>query len=264
MKIHPTASIDPSAQIEDDVEIGAFAVVGADVTVGQGTRLRPHAVIEPYVRIGKNCDVFSGAVLGGIPQDRKFHGEPSHLVIGDNNIIREHVTIHRAAGAGEETRIGNDNLIMAYCHVGHNCVLHNGITMASFTGISGHALIEDKANFGGYVGVHQFVRVGRLAMLGGFSKVVQDIPPFMMADGRPCEVMGLNVRGLRRAEVSSQVRADLKQAYKLLYRSGLNTTQAVEIIDAEIGSSPERDYLLDFIRQIPGGSNGRQNDAPRG
>lgn len=263
MSIHPTAAIDPSAQIAADAEIGAYVVVGADAVIGGGTLLRPHVVIEPHVTVGRGCDIFSGAVLGGIPQDRKFHGEVSRLIIGDNNIIREHVTIHRAAGEGEETRIGNDNLIMAYCHVGHNCVLGNGITMASFTGISGHALIEDKANFGGYVGVHQFVRVGRLAMLGGMSKVVQDIPPFMLADGRPCEVVGLNVRGLRRSDMSSQVRADIKQAYKLLYRSGMNTSQAVATIDAEIGSSPELDYLLDFIRQIPGGSNGRQNDTPR-
>lgn len=249
--------------MDDDVEIGAYAVVGADVTVGKGTRLRPHVVIEPHVSIGQNCDIFSGAVLGGIPQDRKFQGETSYLVIGNNNIIREHVTIHRAAGAGEETRIGDDNLIMAYSHIGHNCLLGNGITMANFTGISGHVLIEDRANFGGYVGIHQFVRVGRLAMLGGFSKVVQDIPPFMMADGRPCEVVGLNVRGLRRSGVGAQARTDLKQAYKFLYRSGLNTSQAIEAIDTEIGPSPERDYLLNFIRQIRFGSNGRQNDAPR-
>jgi UDP-N-acetylglucosamine acyltransferase len=263
MKIHPTATIDPTAEIGDDVEIGPYTVVGEEAVIGRGTRLRPHVVIEPYVTIGAGCDIFSGAVLGGIPQDRKFHGEKSYLKIGDDNIIREHVTIHRAAGAGEDTLIGDNNLIMAYCHIGHNCVLGNGITMASFTGISGHALIEDQANFGGYVGVHQFVRVGRLAMIGGISKVVQDVPPFMMADGRPCEVVGLNVRGLRRSAVSNQSRADLKQAYKLLYRSQLNTSQAVEAIDAEIESGPERDYLLDFIRQIRFGSNGRQNDAPR-
>lgn len=263
MKIHPTATVDPSAQIDDDVEIGPYSVVGEEANLGSGTRLRPHVVIEPYVTIGRGCDVFSGAVLGGIPQDRKFHGEKSYLRIGDNNIIREHVTIHRAAGPGEDTTIGDNNLIMAYCHIGHNCMLGNGITMASFTGISGHVLIEDQANFGGHVGVHQFVRVGRLAMIGGISKVVQDVPPFMMADGRPCEVVGLNVRGLRRSLVSAQTRADLKQAYKILYRSQMNTAQAVEAIDAEIESSPERDYLLDFIRRIRFGSNGRQNDAPR-
>ena len=263
MKIHPTASIDSSARIGSDVEVGPFTVVGEDAVIGDGTRLRPHVVIEPYVILGSGCDVFSGAVLGGIPQDRKFKGEKSFLVIGDNNIIREHVTIHRAAGAGNETRIGDDNLIMAYCHIGHNCVIGSGITMANMTGISGHVEVEDRANFGGFVGVHQFVRIGRLAMIGGYSKVVQDIPPFMMGDGRPCKVLDLNVIGLRRSGVSSPVRSDLKQAYKLLYRSQMNMSQALETIENEVNPSVERDYLLDFIRHIRFGSNGRQLDAPR-
>jgi UDP-N-acetylglucosamine acyltransferase len=263
MKIHPTASIDPSAKIGSDVEIGAYAVVGAESVLGDGTRLRPHVVVEPYVTVGSACDIFPGAVLGGIPQDRKFKGEKSFLIIGDNNIIREHVTIHRAAGAGNETRIGDDNLIMAYSHIGHNCRIGSGITMANMTGISGHVEVEERVNFGGFVGVHQFVRIGRLAMIGGYSKVVQDIPPFMMADGRPCKVLDLNVIGLRRSGVSSPVRADLKQAYKLLYRSQMNMSQAIETIDNEVAPSPERDYLLDFIRNIRFGSNGRQNDAPR-
>lgn len=263
MKIHPTASIDPSASIGSDVEIGPYVVIGEEAVIGSGTRLRPHAVIESFVTIGSGCDVFSGAVLGGIPQDRKFKGEKSFLIIGDNNIIREHVTIHRAAGAGNETRIGDNNLIMAYCHIGHNCRIASGITMANSTGISGHCLVEERVNFGGFVGVHQFVRIGRLAMVGGYSKVVQDIPPFMMADGRPCKVLDLNIIGLRRSGVSSPVRADLKLAYKLLYRSQMNMSQAVEAIENEVGASPERDYLLDFIRNLRFGSNGRQNDASR-
>ena len=263
MKIHPTASIDPSAILSDDVEIGPFAVVGAEAVLGDGTRLRPHAVVDAYVTLGKNCDVFSGAVLGGIPQDRKFKGEKSFLVIGDNNIIREHVTIHRAAGEGNETRIGDDNLIMAYCHIGHNCQVGSGITMANMTGISGHVRVEDRVNFGGMVGIHQFARIGRLAFIGGYSKVVQDIPPFMMADGRPCKVLDLNIVGLRRSGVSARVRADLKQAYKLLYRSEMNMSQAVETIEADLEPSPELDYLLDFIRNIRFGTNGRQNDGPR-
>ena len=263
MKIHPTASIDPSAEIGDDVEIGPYVVIGEEAVIGRGTRLRPHAVIEPYVTLGAGCDVFSGAVLGGIPQDRKFKGEKSYLKIGDNNIIREHVTIHRAAGAGNETRLGDNNLIMAYCHIGHNCQIGSGITMANSTGISGHCQVEDRVNFGGFVGVHQFVRIGRLAMIGGYSKVVQDIPPFMMGDGRPCKVIDLNVIGLRRSGVSSPVRADIKQAYKLLYRSQMNMSQAVEAIENEVEASPERDYLLDFIRFIRVGSMGRGMDESR-
>ena len=135
--------------------------------------------------------------------------------------------------------------------------------MANMTGISGHVEVEERVNFGGFVGVHQFVRIGRLAMVGGYSKVVQDIPPFMMADGRPCKVLDLNVIGLRRSGVSASVRADLKQAYKFLYRSQMNMSQAVETVDSDVASSPERDYLLDFIRNIRFGSNGRQNDASR-
>lgn len=263
MKIHPTASIDPSAKIGKDVEIGAYSVIGAEAVIGDNTRLRPQVVIEPYVTLGQNCEVFSGAVLGGIPQDRKFKGEKTYLILGNNNIIREHVTIHRAAGAGNETRLGDDNLIMAYCHMGHNCVLGSGITMANMVGIAGYVQVEDKVIFGGIVGVHQFVRIGKLAMIGGYSKVVQDIPPFMMADGRPCKVLDLNVIGLRRSGVSAQARADLKQAYKLLYRSNMNMSQAIETIETDIEQSPERDFLLDFIRHIRFGSNGRQNDAPR-
>ena len=264
MKIHPTASIDPSAEIGRDVEIGAYSVVGAEVKIGDGTYLRPHVVVEPYVSIGSGCEIYSGAILGGVPQDRKFKGEKSFLVIGDNNVIREHVTIHRAAGAGNETRIGDNNQIMAYGHIGHNCLLGSGITMSNMVGISGHVQVEDRVNFGGIVGVHQFVRVGRLAMVGGYSKVVQDVPPFMMSDGRPSKVLDLNVIGLRRSGVSAKVRSDLKQAYKLLYRSNMNMSQAVGMIEADIEASPERDYLLEFIRSIRFGSNGRQNDAPRG
>lgn len=263
MKIHPTALVASSAQVGEDVEIGPYSVVGENAVLGAGTRLRAHVVIEPYVTLGAKCDVFSGAVLGGIPQDRKFKGEVSYLILGDNNIVREHVTIHRATGSKKETRIGNDNLIMAYCHIGHNCTIGSNIMMSNMVGLAGHILVEDKVIFGGFVGVHQFVRVGKMAMVGGYSKVVQDIPPFMMADGRPCKVLDLNVIGLRRAGVSSKARAELKQAYKLLYRSQMNMSQAVEMVETEIESGPERDYLLDFIRQIRFGSNGRQNDASR-
>lgn len=263
MKIHPTAIVDPTAQIGEDVEIGAYSVIGADAVLGAGTRLRPHVVVEPHVSIGQGCEIFSGAVLGGIPQDRKFKGEKSALVIGDHNIIREHVTIHRATGAGNETRIGDNNLIMAYCHIGHNCLIGSGIMMSNTLGLAGHVLVEDKVVFGGMAGVHQFVRIGKLAMIGGYSKVVQDVPPFMMAEGHPCKVLDLNIIGLRRSGVSAHSRINLKQAYKLLYRSQMNMSQAIETIEAEVEPNPELDYLLDFIRKIRFGSNGRQNDPPR-
>lgn len=263
MKIHPTAAVDTTARIGEDVEIGAYCVVGAEVVIGNGASLRPHVVLEPYTTVGNACEIFSGAVLGGTPQDRKFKGEKSFLIIGDNNIIREHVTIHRAAGAGNETRIGDNNQIMAYCHIGHNCQVGSGITMANSVGLAGHVQVEDKVVFGAISGIHQFVRIGTLAMVGGYSKVVQDIPPYMMADGRPCKVLDLNVIGLRRSGVSARARADLKQAYKMLYRSSMNMSQAIEMIENEIEPTPERDYLLDFIRKIRFGANGRQNDSHR-
>ncbi len=172
--------------------------------------------------------------IGGAPQDYRFKGEDSYLKIGDGNIIREYVTIHRASGEGESTIIGDNNMLMAYCHIGHNCKLGSNITMANYVGISGHTVVEDKVVFGGIVGVHQKVCIGTLSMIGGFSKVVQDIPPFAMADGRPARVCDLNVIGLRRNGVSPKVRSDIKHAYKLLYRSKLNRSQALEAIEAKL------------------------------
>ncbi len=261
--IHPTAVIDPSAEIADGVSVGAYSVIGEGVKLSSGVKVHAHVVIEAHSIIGEDCEIWPGAVLGGIPQDRKFKGEKSYLIVGKNNIIRECVTIHRAAGVGEETRIGDDNLIMAYVHIGHNCTVGSGITMANMVGVSGHVTVEDKVTIGGFVGIHQFVRIGKLAMLGGYSKVVQDVPPFMMADGRPCDVLDLNIIGLRRGGVSSATRTDLKQAYKLLYRSNMNVTQALDVIEADIPSSPERDYLLEFMRNIRNGFGGRQHDKPR-
>lgn len=262
-KIHPTAIIDPSAHIGDLVEIGAYTVIGPECVIGDGTVLGPHVVLEEYTTLGKECQVRAGAVLGGPPQDRKFKGEKSFVRIGDNNLIREYVTIHRATGEGQETRIGNDNQMMAYVHVGHNCDIGSHTTIASYVGLSGHITVEDFVVFGGMVGVHQFVRVGKLAMLGGYSKVVQDVPPFMLADGRPADVLELNVRGLRRAGLGPAIRASLRHAYKLLYRSNLNVSQALEVIEEEIEPNPDLEYLVEFIKKIHDGSSGRQDDRLR-
>ena len=262
-EIHPTALVDSTAEIGCGVEIGPYCVIGPGVRLGDRTRLESNVVIEANTTLGADCRVMSGAVLGGEPQDYKFRGEQSYLIMGRGNIIREYVTIHRASGDGESTVIGDDNMFMAYCHIGHNCKLGSGITMANMVGISGHTLIEDKVVFGGIVGVHQKVRIGKLAMVGGFSKVVQDVPPFAMADGRPMRVCDLNVIGLRRNGVGPKVRSDLKQAYKLLYRSNLNVTQALEAIENEIEPSEELQYLLDFIRNVRLGFGGRQLETPR-
>jgi UDP-N-acetylglucosamine acyltransferase len=263
MKIHPTAEIDPSAQLGEGVEVGPGVVIGPHTVIGDGTRLEPHVVIHPYTHIGKRCHIRVGCVLGGAPQDRKFRGERSYLRIGDDNEICEYVTIHRATGEDRCTVIGNSNLLMANCHIGHNCTIGNNVMIANMVGISGHVQVEDSVVIGGMVGIHQFVRIGKLAMIGGFSKVVNDIPPFMMADGRPCKVFELNRVGLRRAGIDERTRAAIKQAYILLYRSGLNLAQALSAIEAEVEPSEERDYLLNFLSQTRLGYRGRQLDPWR-
>ena len=263
MRIHPTAVVDPAAELGPDVTVGPFCVIGPDVVVGRGTRIESHVVIEPYTTIGEDCQIRQGVVLGGPPQDHKFRGERTYLVLGDRNIIREYSTLHRATGEEAETRLGDDNMIMAYCHIGHNANLGSGIIMANQVGISGHCLVEDRVVFGGMTGIHQFVRIGKLAMIGGLSKVVTDVPPFATADGRPIQVVGLNVLGLRRAGIRPQVRAGLKQCFRLLYRSGLNLSQGIEACYNDVDPSAERDYLLEFLSNIRGGNSGRQNDPNR-
>lgn len=260
-RIHPTAIIDDEALIEEGVEIGPFCVIGKNVRIGAGTQLHPHVVIENAI-LGRNCQVFGGANLGGIPQDYKFEGEPTRVIIGDNNVLREYVTIHRATGEGQVTRLGNHNMLMAYAHIGHNCDIGSHVIIASYVGISGHVTVEDYANFGGDCGVHQKARIGTLAMVGGKAGVTQDVPPYMIATGIPAKVYDINVRGLRRAKIAEKTRRELRQAYKLLYRSNLNITQAIEVIEEEIESSPELEHLLNFIRGTRQGGNGRGNEPP--
>lgn len=262
--IHPTAVIDPSARLGENVSVGAYSVIGPNCQIGDNTVIGAQAVIEEFTRIGRDCQVRSGAILGGTPQDHKFSGERSYLEIGERNLIREFVTLHRATGEEQATIIGDDNLIMAYAHVGHNCRVGSGIMMANGVTLGGHVAIEDGAVLGGIVAVHQFVRVGKLAMIGAYSKAVQDIPPFMLADGRLADVLDLNARGLRRAGIGAASRAALRRAYKLLYRSSLNVSQALEIIEEEFPEpDPELSYLVAFMRRIKQGTFGRQDDRPR-
>ena len=262
--IHASAIIDPSTELGPDVSVGPYTVIGPDCVIGAGTTLGPQVVIEAFTRLGENCDVRAGAVLGGPPQDLKFKGERSYLRIGDRNLIREFVTLHRATGEDEATVIGDDNLIMAYVHIGHNCVIGSGTMMANNVALGGHVTVENNAVLGGLVAVHQFVRIGKLAMVGFYSKVMQDIPPFMLAEGRPAAVLELNVVGLRRAGIKAASRAALRRAYKLLYRSQLNVSQALEAItEEETEPDAEMLYLIDFLQRIKGGTSGRQDDRPR-
>lgn len=252
-KIHETAVVYTGAQIAKDVEIGPYAVIGENVTLGSGTKICAHAVIEGWTSIGKNCTIHSGAVIGGDPQDLKFAGEKSYVIIGDNCSIRECVTINRATGEDNETRIGNNVLLMATTHIAHNCILGNNVIISNGTGVAGHAVIEDRAVIGGLAGIHQFVKIGRNAMVGGMAKIVQDVPPFVIVDGNPAYVAGLNSVGIARAKVSPDIRKDLKKAYKMLYRSGHTLEQAIAEMEQELAASEEIEHLLRFLRNVERG-----------
>ncbi len=260
--IHPTAVIHPSAELDDDVEVGPYCIIGANVRIGAGTTLGAHVIIEEYTHIGRNNIIYHGAVLGAPPQDRKFKHERSYLIIGDNNWIREYVTIHRASGEEQATIVGDNNFLMAYAHIGHNCKVGNGVVMANAVGISGHCEIGDGANIGGMTGVHQFTRIGKLAMVGGMSRIVRDVPPFMIVEGSPAEVRGVNIVGLRRAGVPEATRDALRTACRWMFFSEMNLSQAMNKIRAELDMSPELEYLLEFMEQIRHGRNGRALDQP--
>ncbi len=247
MKIHSSAVIHPTAEIEDGVSIGPYSVIGEGVKIGKGTILHSHVVLENYTLLGKENQIFPGVVLGGTPQDLKWKGEFSQVIIGDRNIIREYVTIHRGTG-GESTTVGNDNYLMAYMHAGHNVKIGSGCIMANSVGLSGYSEVGDHVVIGGMAGFHQFVRVGTMAMVGGFSKNVKDIPPYVKADGMPSKVYGLNVLGLKRNGVSAERREQLKQAYNLVYRAKLNLSQAIAEISKSLARTPEIEQFVRFLQ----------------
>ena len=252
-KIHENAVVSPGAILGRDVEIGPYAVIGPNVVIGDGTKVSAHVVIDGWTTIGKNCKFFPGCSIGAEPQDLKFKGEKAYTVIGDGVTIRECATVNRATGEGNETRLGNNVLMMAYTHVAHNCTVGNYVIMSNAATLAGHVLVEDRAVIGGLAGVHQFVKIGRNAMIGGASKVVQDVPPFMIVDGHPARVAGLNNVGVARAGIGPQVRRQLKKAYKLLYRSGYSLEQAIEAMEQELDSSEEIEHLLRFLRNVERG-----------
>lgn len=260
--IHDTAVIHPSARLGKDVEIGPYAVVGENVEIGQGTKIGAHAIINGWTGIGENCVIFPGASIGAEPQDLKFGGEKSYVFIGDNTTIRECATVNRATGEGEETRIGNHCLMMAYTHVAHNCIVGNNVIMSNAATLAGHVIVEDRAVIGGLTGVHQFVKIGRNAMIGGASKVVQDVVPYTIVDGHPAKVSGLNSVGISRAGIPIDSRRNIKKAYKILYRSGLSLAQAIAVIEQEVDSCSEVDHFLRFLRNAERGiCRGRKDSA---
>lgn len=258
--IHATAVIHPSAKLGEGVQIGPYAVIGAHTQIGDGTSIGSHAVIDPFTSIGRDCQIFPHAVIGAVPQDLKYAGEESITVIGDRNVIREFVTVNRATGEGEVTRIGDDNLLMAYVHVAHNCLVGSGIVLANNVTLAGHVEIEDFVTVGGLTGIHQFCRVGTMAMVGAMSRIVQDCPPYMTTEGHPPKVFGPNTIGLRRRGVAPDTRNALKKAYKLLYRSGLNVSQALAEMEA-MASIPEVRHLMNFVRANERGLVGRTSTS---
>jgi UDP-N-acetylglucosamine acyltransferase len=244
--IHPTAVVSPQSQIAADVKIGPYAVIEDGVVIGAGCEIAAHAVIKRYTILGERNRVFEHATLGGEPQDVKFRGERSHLVIGDDNMIRENVTIHRATGEDAVTRVGSRNFLMIGVHIAHNCTLEDDCIFANGTALAGHISVEDHVFLSNEVGVHQFVRLGRYAMVGAKAKIVQDVLPFLISDGNPCRVRGLNSVGLRRAGFSAEARLNLKRACHLLLRSMLPleaALQGMERLDDENVL-----HLIQFVR----------------
>jgi len=245
--IDPRAAVHATAEIADGVTIGPYAVVGESVQIGADTTIGPHAVLERWITIGARCRIGANAVLGGDPQYLDYAGERSYLAIGDDNDIRELTVIQRSAKAEGSTRIGAHNLIMAQAHVAHDCVIGDHTVIASLTGLAGHVEIEDWATVGGGTGIHQFVRVGTYSMVGGGSRLSQDAPPYMTVSGNPATVHGLNMVGLRRNGFGLELRRELKTAYRLLYRSGLNVSQALDKIKLQPGHSVPVTRLVQFI-----------------
>ena len=247
-EIHPTALVDPKAELASGVQIGPYAVIGEGARIGRATRIGPHVVIEGRVEIGERCEISAGVVVGTPPQDLKYQeGTLSGVRIGNENRIREYVTIHRASVEGSWTTIGDGNFIMAASHIAHDCRVGNGVVLVNYCGLSGFVEVEDRAVVGGLAGLHQFCRVGTMAYVGGYARVAQDIPPYFIAEGNPAEARAVNVVGLRRNDVPPEIRLDLQRAFKILYRSGLNRTQALERIKSQITMSDEVAHLIEFI-----------------
>ncbi|HET6556276.1 MAG TPA: acyl-ACP--UDP-N-acetylglucosamine O-acyltransferase [Prolixibacteraceae bacterium] len=244
----PLAYVHPEAKIADNVIIEPFATIHEDVVIGEGTTIGSSASIMPGVRIGKNCRIFPGAVIGAVPQDLKFRGEYTTVEIGDNTTIREFVTINRGTVAKGKTVVGSNCLLMAYVHVAHDCVVGNNVILVNNTQLAGEVIVDDYAILGGMVAVHQFVRVGTHVMLSGGSLVRKDVPPYIKAGREPLSYVGINSIGLRRRNFSNEKIREVQEIYRYIYQKGLNISQAVEIIEAEMPASPERDEVLLFIK----------------
>ncbi|MBT5027157.1 MAG: acyl-ACP--UDP-N-acetylglucosamine O-acyltransferase [Nitrospina sp.] len=248
MTIHSSSIIHATAQLAQGVEVGPFTTIGPDVQIGEGTLIGQNVRIEAGTIIGKNCKVFHGASLGGEPQILNFKNVPATVEIGDGTVIREYVTVHRSGFENGVTRVGKDCLLMAYSHLGHDCELGDHVVIVNSAELAGHVIVEDRAFISGLVGVHQFVRIGRHAMIGGLAGVNQDVLPFSTVEGNRARFLSVNAIGLKRANFKPDVRAAIKKALKIITRSDLNTQQALEKIAAEVSTFEEIRYLVDFIK----------------
>jgi UDP-N-acetylglucosamine acyltransferase len=248
--IHPTAVIDPKADLTVGVEVGPYTVIEREVIIGQGTKIGPHVVIRQGTRIGKANQIFQFSSIGEAPQAIAYRGEPTLLEIGDHNIIREFVTLHRGSvKGGGKTGLGNENFIMAYSHIAHDCQIGNQVVMANGATLGGHILIEDHAIIGGLAAVHQFCRIGAHAIISGLTGVSQDVPPYMIAAGSRAKLYGLNTVGLKRHKFSEETLRALKKAYRIIFRSGLTLEKAMKRVgEDEISRFPEIQHLLQFIQ----------------
>jgi len=252
-KVHPNAFVDSRAELHDGVTVAQGAIVGANVIIGEDTEIGPNSVIEGRTQIGKNNKIFPNVFIGLEPQDLKYKGAPTEVIIGDNNTFRECVTINKATDEGEKTIIGNNNLLMAYTHIGHNCELGNNIVLSNSVQVAGHVKVEDKAIIGGCLGIHQFVHIGYLAMIGGMTRVDRDVPPFCLAEGHPGRLRGLNRIGIKRSGLMENKDFDLKllqRTWNLLFKSNNVISEALDIAkknNLDLSSKKLCDFLRDSI-----------------
>jgi UDP-N-acetylglucosamine acyltransferase len=247
--IHPTAIIDKKANLDTTVTVGPYCVIKDSVTIGPGTEIGSHVTIGQYTEIGKDCRIFDHASVGTVPQDLKFKGEKTTLKIGENTVIREFATVNRGTAVGGGiTEVGAYNFLMAYTHIAHDCKTGKGVIMANNATLAGHITCEDYATIGGLVAVHQFVRIGAYAYVGGKSAVVKDIPPYVIAAGDRARLHGLNSVGLKRHGFSKETLLSLKKTYRIIFRIGLTLNEAIERVGAEVDSVPAVENLINFIK----------------
>ena len=252
-RIHPTAIISPDAEIGRNVEIGAFAIIGEGCTIGAESVIAPRATLERNVTLADSVKVGIGSILGGAPQDLKYEGEETTVEIGEGTVIREYVTVNRGTAHSFKTTVGNNCLLMSYVHIAHDCRLGNNVILSNVVQLAGHVTIEDRAILSGLSAVHQFARIGHHSFIGGMSRVSKDIPPFLKAVGNPVKLYGLNTIGLQRSGMDEGTIRELKRAYRLLFRSDLNVTQAIERAQTEIEPLPE---VLELIRFVEASERG--------